>query len=84
MSGNTPSVPGANTFLYLLHTDNQTDTYVCLPTNMHTYIYVYTYVVGVNINTAGMSIFLLPMEFYILVGKYLHYSTFDDVITLPH
>ena len=41
-------------------------------------------VVGVNINTAGMSTFLLPMEFYILVGKYLHYSTFDDVIMLGH
>ena len=41
-------------------------------------------VAEVNINTVGMSIFLLPMEFYILVGKYLHYSTFDDIITLHH
>ena len=38
----------------------------------------------VIIKTAGMSIYLLPTEFYILAGKYLHYSTFDDVITLHH
>ena len=42
------------------------------------------YVVGVNINTVGMSIFLLPMEVLHFGGKYLHYSTFDDVIMLHH
>ena len=41
-------------------------------------------VMEVNINTMGMSIFLLPMEFYVLAGKYLHYSIFDDIITLHH
>ena len=41
-------------------------------------------VTEVNIDTIGMSIFLLPMEFYVLAGKYLHYSTFDDIIMLHH
>ena len=52
--------------------------------NLHACIYVCSYgcVMGVNINTTGISIFLLPMEFYILAGKYLHNSTFDDVIML--
>ena len=45
---------------------------------------MHVYVTEVNINTVGMSIFLLPMEFYVLAGKYLHYSTFDDVIMLHH
>ena len=64
--------------------------YICMHVSMragtqfHESVNLYIYVAEVNINTAGMSIFLLPMEFYILVGKYLHYSTFDDIITLHH
>ena len=30
---------------------------------------LHIYAVGVNINTMGMNIFLLPMEFYILLGN---------------
>ena len=60
----------------------------CMSTYMSTYLCMHvcqhTCVVGVNINTTGMNTFLLPMEFYILVGKYLHYSTFDDVFMLHH
>ena len=35
-------------------------------------------------NAVGMSIHPFPWNFYALVGKNLHYSIFDDVITLCH
>ena len=35
-------------------------------------------------NIAGIGTFLFPMEFYVFAGKYLHYSTFNDVIMLHH
>ena len=41
-------------------------------------------VAEVNINIAGMNAFLFPTEFYILAGKCLHYSIFDDIVTLHH
>ena len=45
---------------------------VCMQISTCVYMYVCMCVCichGVNINTVGMSIFLLPMEFYILAGK---------------
>ena len=47
------------------------------------YLYMYACVTGMNINAAGMSILLFPMEF-LHFGKYLHYSILDDVIMLHH
>ena len=35
-------------------------------------------------NIVGIGTFLFPMEFLCFLGKYLHYSTLDDVITLCH
>ena len=40
-------------------------------------------VTEVNMNIVGMDTFLFLMEFlYFFMGKYLHYSTFNDVIML--
>ena len=39
-------------------------------------------VTEVNMNIAGMGTFLFLIEFYIFAGKYLHYSTFNDIITI--
>ena len=41
-------------------------------------------VMGMNMNATGMSMHLFQWNFYVLVGKYLHYSIFDDVILLHH
>ena len=41
-------------------------------------------VAGMNMNAAGMSVHPFQWNFYVLAGKYLHYSTFDDVIMLHH
>ena len=46
----------------------------------HTHIYV----ARMNINAVGMSMNPFEWNFYVLMGKYLHYSIFDDVITLHH
>ena len=35
-------------------------------------------------NVVGMSIHPFQWNFYVLVGKYLHYLIFDDVIMLHH
>ena len=34
-------------------------------------------VTEVGMNIVGIGTFLFPMEFYVFVGKYLHYSTFN-------
>ena len=47
-------------------------------------IYMCVCVVGMSMNAAGMSIHPFQWNFYGLVGKYLHYLIFDDVITLHH
>ena len=39
---------------------------------------------GMSMNAAGISIHPFQWNFYVLVGKYLHYSIFDDIITLHH
>ena len=39
---------------------------------------------GMNMNAVGMSMHPFQWNFYVLVGKYLHYSIFDDVIMLHH
>ena len=41
-------------------------------------------VVGMNMNAVGMSMHPFQWNFYVLVGKYLHYLIFDDVIMLHH
>ena len=41
-------------------------------------------VVGMSMNATGMSIHPFQWNFYVLAGKYLHYSIFDDVIMLHH
>ena len=38
----------------------------------------------VSMNIVGIGAFLFPMEFYVFVGKHLHYSTFNDAIMLHH
>ena len=43
-----------------------------------------TIFMGMNMNAMGMSIHPFQWNFYVLAGKYLHYSIFDDVITLHH
>ena len=37
---------------------------------------------GMNMSATGMSIHPFQWNFNVLVGKYLHYSIFDNVITL--
>ena len=51
---------------------------------MHIYIYVCIYVMGMSMDAAGMSIHPFQWNFYVLAGKYLKYSIFDDVIMLHH
>ena len=55
-----------------------------MPACIYAYMYAYTYVAGMNMNATGMSVHPFQWNFYVLVGKYLHYSTFDDVIMLHH
>ena len=50
----------------------------------HIYVYIYVYVIRMSINASGMSIHPFQWNFYVLAGKYLHYSLFDDVIMLHH
>ena len=50
--------------------------YICMFVGRH------VYVTGMSMNAAAMSIHPFQWNFYVLVGKYLHYSVFDDVITL--
>ena len=37
-----------------------------------------------NMNATGMSMYPFQWNFYVLVGKYLHYSIFDDGIMLHY
>ena len=39
---------------------------------------------GMSMNAARMSIHPFQWKFYVLAGKYLYCSIFDDVITLCH
>ena len=41
-------------------------------------------VTGMNMNARGMNIHPFQWNFYVLAGKYFHYSIFDDVFTLHH
>ena len=69
-----------------IHT-HKIQTHSCMSTYIKRYLHaysIYVRVVGMNMNAAGMSIHPFQWNFYVLVGKYLHYSIFDDVITLHH
>ena len=56
----------------------------CIHTHTYMNAYIHIFVMGMSMNAVGMSIHPFQWNFYVLAGKYLHYSIFDDVIMLHH